>query len=66
MIKMLTTLLPPTTGRATLEPLNVAGVLALVVLGSAVFSTLSLMIACFAFVALRVAIATRLYPRLVE
>jgi len=31
---------------ATLEPLNVAGVLALVVLGSAVFSTLSLMIAC--------------------
>jgi ABC-2 type transport system permease protein len=32
---------------ATLEPLNVAGVLALVVLGSAVFSTLSLMIACF-------------------
>ena len=31
---------------ATLEPLNVARVLALVVLGSAVFSTLSLMIAC--------------------
>jgi ABC-2 type transport system permease protein len=31
---------------AVLGPLNVAGVLALVVLGSAVFSTLSLMIAC--------------------
>ena len=31
---------------AVLEPINVAGVLALVVLGSAVFSTLSLMIAC--------------------
>jgi ABC-2 type transport system permease protein len=31
---------------AALQPVNVAGVLALVVLGSAVFSTLSLMIAC--------------------
>ena len=32
--------------RATWEPLNVIGVLALVIMGSAVFSTLSLVIAC--------------------